>query len=153
MSKLFDVLEPIAGRIAEQQGLELVDIEMIRSGSDRILRILIDKPGGVGLEDCEKFSEPFSNELDVIDPIKDSYYLEVSSPGPERPLRKDGDFTRFVGSEVEIRLKEAFEGKRIIRGRLAGLENQDIVVVTDAVREVIPRTLVAKAKLKPNFDF
>lgn len=153
MSKLFDVLEPIAGRIAEQQGLELVDIEMIRSGSDRILRILIDKPGGVGLEDCEKFSEPFSNELDVIDPIKDSYYLEVSSPGPERPLRKDGDFTRFVGSEVEIRLKEAFEGKRIIRGRLAGLENQDIVVVTDAVREVIPRTLVAKAKLKPNIDF
>lgn len=153
MSKLFDVLEPIAGRIAEQQGLELVDIEMIRSGSDRILRVLIDKPGGVGLEDCEKFSEPFSNELDVIDPIKDSYYLEVSSPGPERPLRKDGDFTRFAGSEVEIRLKEAFEGKRIIRGRLAGLENQDIVVVTDAVREVIPRTLVAKAKLKPNIDF
>ena len=153
MSKLFDVLEPIAGRIAEQQGLELVDIEMVRSGSDRILRILIDKPGGVGLEDCEKFSEPFSNELDVIDPIKDSYYLEVSSPGPERPLRKDTDFIRFIGSEVEIRLKEALEGKRVVKGRLAGLENQDIVVDIDAVRVVIPRVLVTQAKLKIDFDF
>lgn len=153
MSKLFDVLEPIAGRIAEQQGLELVDIEMVRSGSDRILRVLIDKPGGVGLEDCEKFSEPFSNELDAIDPIKDSYYLEVSSPGPERPLRKDNDFTRFAGSEVEIKLKEAIEGKRVIKGRLAGLENQDIVIVTDAVRIVIPRALVTQAKLKIDFGF
>jgi len=153
MSKLFDVLEPIAGRIAEQQGLELVDIEMVRSGSDRILRILIDKPGGVGLEDCEKFSEPFSNELDTLDPIKDSYYLEVSSPGPERPLRKDADFTRFAGSEVEIRLKEALEGKRVIKGRLAGLINHDVVVDADAVRIVIPRDLVTQARLKIDFDF
>ncbi|HBE05312.1 MAG TPA: ribosome maturation factor RimP [Firmicutes bacterium] len=153
MPKLFDALEPIASKIAEQQGLELVDIEMVRSGSDRILRVSIDKPGGVGLTDCEKFSEPFGNELDVIDPIKERYYLEVSSPGPERPLRKDSDFTRFAGSEVEIRLKEVLEGKRVIKGRLAGLENQDLVIVIDGVQQVIPRILVTQAKLKPDFDF
>lgn len=126
---------------------------MVRSGSDRILRVLIDKPGGVGLEDCEKFSEPFSNELDVMDPIKDSYYLEVSSPGPERPLRKDADFIRFAGSEVEIKLKEAFEGKRVIKGQLAGLENQDIAINTDKGKKVIPRNLVTQAKLKVDFGF
>ena len=98
--KTEEILQPLM----EANGFELVDVEYVKEGGTWYLRAYIDKPGGIAIDDCELISRALSDELDAQDFIEDSYILEVSSPGLGRPLKKDRDFERSIGQEVEVRL-------------------------------------------------
>lgn len=131
-----------------QEGLELVDVEYQKDGPNWFLRIFIDKPGGVNLDDCERISNLVGSVLDRADIIPQKYYLEVSSPGVERPLKKPEDFERFRGSEVTVRTKAKIEGSKNFQGVLAGYEDDQVVLETKDGLIKIPFHLIGKAKLK-----
>lgn len=114
--------------IANALSFELVDVEFLKEGVNWYLRVYIDKPGGIAIDDCQALSEKLSDILDDVDPIKQSYILEVSSPGLERPLKKDSDFERFKGEVVEVRLFQPLNGKKIYEGVILGLIEEKIVI-------------------------
>lgn len=111
----------IAERVTASQGLELVDCEFRGGGKARMLRLYIDKPGGVTHEDCASVSREVGTILDVEDAVPGSYTLEVSSPGLDRKLMKASDYERFTGSRVKVTTREPIEGNRSFEGRLRGL--------------------------------
>lgn len=135
--------------------MELVDVEYLREGGRWVLRLFIDKPGGVSLEDCQTISRQVERVLDVEDPIETAYSLEVSSPGVARPLKKRDDFRRFAEREVEIRTfgPVGEPPRRNFKGRLLGIDEEDIIRV-EIGGEVfeLPWDQVAKAKLAVDFD-
>lgn len=149
--RIVPVVEPIARRIADETELELVDIDFVKAGAGRILRVLVDKPGGVTVDDCERFSEPFSRALDEADPIAESYYLEVSSPGLDRPLKSDRDFARFKGERIQIKLTETFEGTRALSGVLNGFEEGCVLLLDGDKERRVPQRLIRRAALMPEF--
>ena len=97
-------IEELVQPIIDTNNFELVDVEYVKEAGEYYLRIFVDKEGGISLNECEVVSRALSEILDVKDPIKDNYYLEVSSPGLDRPLKKDKDFVRYQGRDVEINL-------------------------------------------------
>jgi ribosome maturation factor RimP len=107
----------------EEQGFELVEVEFRPEGGRRVLRVYIDKPGGVTIDDCADMSNLLSTALDVADFISGTYYLEVSSPGIDRPVRKPEDFARFVGEPVKLRAQTAVQGRKRFAGVLTGFED------------------------------
>lgn len=107
----------------------LVDIEYIKEGSDNYLRIYFDKDGGLKLEDCESLSKIIGEELDRQDFIKDSYYLEISSPGLDRPIKTEKDFNREKGKKVDIKLYKKIKGLKEIVGVLLGLDDDNNVLI------------------------
>ena len=123
MSKITDTVTSLAAPLAEELGLELWDVEYVREAGQWFLRVYIDKEGGVGINDCEALSRALDPVLDEADPIPDSYVFEVSSAGAERELKRPGDFDRFMGSPVEVRLYRPFEGSKTWTGCLAGYED------------------------------
>ncbi len=123
-------LEKIAGPIAESLEYDLVDIEFIKESGQYYLRVYIDKDGGVGLDDCQAMSQLLSDKLDEVDPISVSYYLEVSSPGLDRPLKNDKDLKRNINKEIEIKLYEAIDGKKILEGILKDYDHEYIYLKT-----------------------
>ncbi|MDD6339090.1 MAG: ribosome maturation factor RimP [Butyrivibrio sp.] len=114
--------------IVEQNGFELVDVEYVKEGSDNYLRAYIDKPGGIMIEDCEIVSRAFSDLLDEKDFISESYILEVSSPGLGRPFRKDKDFQRNIGEEVEFKLFSPVNRKKDYVGILKAFDSETITI-------------------------
>ena len=116
---MLPILEPI---IAEK-GLELVDLEFVKEGVNWYLRVYIDKDGGVNIDDCEAVSRALEVKLDEKDPIEQAYILEVSSPGIDRPLKKDADFVKYQGEIIDVKLYKAQDGSKQYQGRLLGLEN------------------------------
>lgn len=143
-----EVVAKLAEPLAVNMGLEVVDVEFVRHGSQRILRVLIDREGGVALHDCETLSKALGDNLDRIDPIPFSYCLEVSSPGIERPLKKERDFRRFAGHSVCCRLFRPLEGKKNFSGVLHGLDGQEILLEVEAGSVVrFPLSSVASARL------
>ncbi|MCR4434594.1 MAG: ribosome maturation factor RimP [Clostridiales bacterium] len=124
--KVEDIVTEIALPIIEKNSLELVEVEFIKEGANWYLRIYIDKPGGVSIDDCQAVSEAVSEELDKVDPIEQSYFLEVSSPGLDRPLKKEKDFEKFRGELIEIRLFQPIDGKKVFEGELLGLTENKI---------------------------
>lgn len=126
--KVEEIVAELAGPILKDNRCELVDVEFVKEGGGWYLRIYIDKPGGVTIDDCQVVSERVSVLLDETDPIPQSYYLEVSSPGIGRPLKKDSDFERYRGEHVEVKLYEPMRGEKIFEGELEGLENGNIVI-------------------------
>lgn len=148
MSKLIEELFAMATPFAESLGLELVDIEFIKEGGQFVLRFLIDKEGGVTLDDCEAYSRIMDAELDRLDPINTSYALQVSSPGIERPLKKREDYERFRGKLIQVKLYKAVDGHKTYKGILYGLEGQQVLLETKKQKLIpIPLELVAKANL------
>jgi len=141
----------IVTRLAEEPvaslGLELVDVELVREGKARILRLIVDKPGGVSLDDCTAVSR-------LVDPLIDSHaeasghdYFEVSSPGLERPLKTDRDLARHLGEEVEMKLYQAMDGKKTWKGRLAPCSEAEIRLdLDDGTQLAVPQQAVAKIK-------
>lgn len=119
--KIEDVVSEIVAPITERHSYELVDVEYIKEGSNWYLRVYIDKPGGINIDDCQIVSEELSDELDKIDPIDQSYFLEVSSPGLGRPLKRDKDFEKYKGELVEVKLYQPVDGKKVLEGELLGL--------------------------------
>ncbi len=145
-AELTAVVEPKCKRLADQLGFELVDVCLDKEGAGKYLRIYIDKPEGISLDDCENYHRAIQPQLESYD----YDFLEVSSPGVDRPLKKDRDFERALGSEIEIKLFKAMDGQKLITGILAGLENGEIVLDTPAGEKRIPRK--AAALVKPVVD-
>ena len=131
-------------------GLELVDVEFRREANGWILRLYIDKPGGVVLGDCQRVSEELSDLLDIEDLIGHPYSLEVSSPGLYRPLRLESDFLRFVGQRARISTSSAVAGQRRFLGILRGYEEERILLEReDGTIALIPYALIVKSRLDP----
>jgi ribosome maturation factor RimP len=139
--------EELARSLAEANGLELVLVELVREPIGRILRVLLDKPGGVTVEDCQAVAEPLSRALDEETPVRGPYSLEVSSPGIERPLVKRADFERFSGRPAAIRLARPLDGRRKFRGTLAGADGDDVLLDVEGAQLRLPRNGIAKAHL------
>ncbi len=118
----------IAAPIVESKGFDLVDVEYVKEGSNWYLRVYLDKDDGITIDDCQIISEELSDKLDKKDPISNSYFLEVSSPGLERPLKRDKDFERYKGESVEVRLFSSVDKKGTFEGELIGLEENNIVI-------------------------
>lgn len=137
--------------IVRDRGLELVDVEYVKEGTHWYLRLYIDKDGGVDMDDCTSVSHAVSDMLDEKNPIPQAYMLEVSSPGLERPLKKEADYIRFRESLVTVYTTSPFQGYKQFTGNLVGLINDEIVLEYEDKRIAIPRTLVKKAHLALDF--
>jgi ribosome maturation factor RimP len=143
-------IEDIARRVAESEGLEVVEVEVKGGGAHRLVRISIDKPDGVTHGDCELISQQVGTILDVEDVVPGGRYtLEVSSPGVERKLVKPLDYQRFQGKKAKVTLREPVEGRRNWEGTLGGLEDGVIRLNVDPGHAVcFPFDMVQKANLK-----
>ena len=141
------LLEPAVAAM----GFELVDTEFSGSGRQAVLRIYIDNPEGVTVDDCVQVSRQVSAILDVEDPIPGQYMLEVSSPGLDRPMVKREDFQRFAGEVVKIRMSVAVLGRRNFTGRLVGIESDTVILEMDNESFDLPFGDIEKARLVPQF--
>ena len=149
--KITELVAELLGDFLEQEGYELYNTEFVKEGRDWFLRVYLDKLAEgeyVGTEDCEKVSRFLSEKLDEEDPIEQNYYLEVSSPGMDRPLLKPEHYQRYAGQEVEIRLYRGKDGTKNIQGVLGGI-SEETVTVTDHNDKVWQLELseIAKANL------
>jgi len=148
-AEIVERVRALAEPILTDRGLELVAVEFQREARGWILRLYMDRAGGVTLDDCQKVSEEIGDHLDVADVIDHPYHLEVSSPGLDRPLTRDADFLAFTAKVARITTREPIEGQRNFRGRLAGLVDGAVILDLADGRQVrIPRGLIAKARLE-----
>ncbi|MFC4775354.1 ribosome maturation factor RimP [Paenibacillus sp. GCM10023252] len=146
-SKIKSVVEEMVRPFVDSQGFELVDVEYVKEGSNYFLRVFVDKDGGIDIDECGRISEYLSEKLDENDPITDAYFLEVSSPGAERPLKKAEDVAKAVGKQVYITTYEPIEGAKEFEGRLLSFDNDQAVVQTGKKKVAIPYAKVASARL------
>lgn len=144
-----DELEKLLEPSIERLGYELSDLEVRIGGKSGVIRLFIDHPEGIGIEDCEKVSSAVSALLDVEDPIPDHYDLEVSSPGWNRKLRKIEHFQRFVGETVKVEMRFPIEGRKRFRGTLLSSDDANIVVDVDGVSHTLPMATIDTARLVP----
>ena len=128
MSKITEKVEALAKPVVEDEGCELWAVEYVREAGTWYLRVLIDKDGGVGIDDCERISRRLDPILDEADPIPDSYVFEVGSAGAERELKRPSDFERYIGSEVEVKLYQPYQGKKSYVGSLEAYEDGNVTV-------------------------
>lgn len=122
------LIEKMAEPILIQHNYELVDVEYVKEAGTWYLRIYIDKEGGITIDDCEIVSKALDVELEKKDPIKDPYILEVSSPGLDRPLKKDKDFERSIGKEVEIKTYKPVDNQKEFIGTLEGFDFNEVII-------------------------
>ena len=152
-SSVADRVQAIAERVAIDHGVELVHAEVAGPDNKPIVRIFIDKPNGVTHQDCSEVSLHVGTVLDVEDFIHASYTLEVSSPGIERGLYKRHDYERFAGSLAKLRTRKPIHGQRNFRGRLLGIDGEDILFEDRTSGPVrVPFEVVAKANLEMDVD-
>lgn len=137
--------------IVEENGFELVDVEYVKEGSSWYLRAYIDKPGGITVDDCEIVSRKVSDLLDKEDFISDAYILEVSSPGLGRPLKKDKDFERSIGQEVEIRLYRTLDHRKEYQGVLKAYDKGTVTIMEDGNEITLNRAELALIRLALDF--
>jgi ribosome maturation factor RimP len=138
----------LAEQVAASMGLEVVLVEIKGDGNRSVIRVFIDQPAGISLGDCERFSKHFSVSLDVEDWIPFRYFLEVSSPGVNRPLVKEADFHRFCGKNAKVRTRPPIEGQRSFRGKIVGVtEGRLTLEVTPGKQIVIALADIEKANL------
>lgn len=137
--------------IVEQFGFELVDVEYVKEGGTWYLRGYIDKPGGITINDCEVVSRQFSDRMDEEDFIPDSYVMEISSPGLDRPLRKPKDFERSIGKEVEIRTYRPVDHCKEFVGTLVSCDDDTVTVETEGQNRVFDRKDIALVRLYIEF--
>ncbi|SEJ03156.1 ribosome maturation factor RimP [Pseudomonas linyingensis] len=152
MSSKLEQLQALLAPVVEALGYQCWGVEFISQGRHSLLRVYIDLPDGVLIEDCEKVSRQISGVLDVEDPISGEYTLEVSSPGMDRPLFTLEQFAAHVGEQVKIRLRSPYEGRRNFQGLLRGVEEQDVVVQVDEHEYLLPVDSIDKANIIPRFD-
>ncbi|WP_128894203.1 ribosome maturation factor RimP [Longirhabdus pacifica] len=141
------IVEDLITPYLTEHQFELVDIEYVKEGKNYFLRIFIDKDGGVDIDDCGQISEYISEKLDEDDPITEAYFLEVSSPGAERPLKNEKDYLRAVGKHVYIKTYEPITGKKEFEGTLTAYEEETFVVEENKKSYKIPLGKVANARL------
>ncbi|MCM3569064.1 ribosome maturation factor RimP [Neobacillus mesonae] len=156
MSKVTEMVEELAAPICQELDIELVEIEYVKEGKSWFLRVYIDKDKGVDIEDCGLVSERLSEKLDEIDPIPHNYFLEVSSPGAERPLKKPKDFEKAIGKNVFLKTYEPIDGEKNFEGILQEFDGQivkiEIKIKTRKKTIEIPYEKVANARLAVTFS-
>ena len=145
-AELTSIVTPKCQRLADQLGYELVEVSLDKEGADKYLRIYIDKPEGITLNDCEAYHRAIQPQLEAYD----YDFLEVSSPGVDRPLKKDRDFERAIGTEVEVHLFKAMDGTTQLTGFLQDFSKEEIVLDTPAGEVRLARK--ACALVKPVVD-
>ena len=141
------MIEPVVNGL----GCELWGIEFSAQGNQSTLKIYIDSPSGIGIEDCERVSRQVSGLLDVEEPLKGKYMLEVSSPGMDRPLYTLDQFQQYLGANVKLRLRSAFEGRRNFVGKLCAVEDGDVVLRVDEHEYLLPFDAIDRASIMPDF--
>lgn len=157
MSTVVETVTTIVTPILEAQNFELVEVEFVKEGKSWFLRVFIDKEGGIDIEECAFVSEQLSDKLDACDPdpIPQAYFLEVSSPGAERPLKKEEDYDRAVGEYIHLSLYQPVEGEKQFEGFLQSFDEEQLVIkIRIKTREkelTIERKNIAKARLAIQF--
>jgi ribosome maturation factor RimP len=153
--KVTTVIEELVVPILDKMQLELVDIEFKKEGQNWFLRVYIDSEKDVDIEDCGTVSELLSDLLDETDPITQAYFLEVSSPGAERPLKKETDIEKAVGKNVYVTLYEPFKGEKSFQGKLISFEDKELTIATKQKTRTIEVKLayekIASARLAVTF--
>jgi ribosome maturation factor RimP len=151
--ELNEKIRSLAEPILVSLGLDLVEVAYAGNFRNGVLRIFIDKPGGVTLEDCERAHRYLGHALDVEDPIPHAYTLEVSSPGLDRPLRGESDFSRHRGERVRVRTASPLEGRREWTGEIVGVGAEKVTLkISDKQALEVPLSEVVQAKLLPSFS-
>ena len=149
--KVTDQVTAFAQPVVERFGCRLWDVEYVREGSERYLRVFIDKDGGVDIDDCEKIHRALDPILDEQDPIAESYHFEVSSAGLERALKRPGDFEQFMGSPVLVKLYRPRNGLKEIPGTLRGYEDGKVTVEAGKETITFEKSQVALVRLRVEF--
>ncbi|WP_249869750.1 ribosome maturation factor RimP [Oceanobacillus saliphilus] len=154
-SHVIKIAEELVNPILEAKNLELADIEYVKEGKNWFLRVYIDKEGGVDIVECGEVSEQLSEKLDETDPIKEPYFLEVSSPGVERPLKSKEDFIKNINNNVFVKLYERIDGEREFEGILKAFKDDtatiEYKIKTRKKTVEIPYDKIAKARLAVMF--
>lgn len=149
MNKIAQRVYDLALPVAEKMGLDIWDVEYIKEAGEWYLRVYIDKAeGGIFINDCEAFSRELDPILDEEDPIDGSYVFEVSSAGAERQLKRPGDFERFMGSNVEVKLYKAVDGRKNYQGTLSGYEDGKVTIDVSGIELSFEKELVAAVRLR-----
>ena len=148
--KIEGLVEKLVTEIIQGTALELVDVEYVKE-RDWYLRVYLAKEGGIGVEDCQWVSERLEQKLDTLDPIKESYFLEVSSPGLDRPLKKPKDFARHLGDKVEVHTFAPVNGKKTLVGTLLAADDGAISLDIDGSPMSIPRDQASQVRLHVEF--
>lgn len=152
-----DTVTTIVTPILEEKDFDLVDVEFVKEGKNWFLRVFIDKDGGIDLDDCVAVSEILSEQLDTMDPdpIPQAYFLEVSSPGAERPLKKDKDFEQALNEYIHVSLYQSLDGEKQFDGFLTAIDKETLTLkvrIKTRDKEItIPRKEIAKARLAIQF--
>lgn len=152
MASKQELLQSLIAPVVASLNCELWALEYLTQGRYTTLRIFIDGPNGVSLEDCEKVSRQVSAVLDVEDPIDGEYTLEVSSPGLDRALFTPAHYARFVGEDVNVRLRIARDGRRRFKGKIVSVTDSDVVLLVEGTEIQMPVDAIDKANIEPNFD-
>lgn len=150
-SEVPSLVRELAEPICQVEGMELIHVEYQREIGGRILRLYVDKPGGVTLGDCSMISSQLGDILDLKLSTEDAYMLEISSPGPDRPLSRLSDFEKFQGAAAAIKTSRPVNGRKKFKGILAGVTASDIQLKTENGNILIPHQDVVKARLV-NYD-
>jgi len=143
--------EALLSPIVESNGFELVDVEYVKEAGNWYLRGYIDKPGGITVNDCETVSRAFSDRLDEDDFIEDSYIMEISSPGLDRPLKKEKDFARSIGKLVEIRTYRPIEKQKEFCGELTAYDNNSVTIDEEGTPRTFDKKDIALVRLAIDF--
>ena len=151
MGRISELVLSLSAPIAAEQSVEIWKVEFVKEGGTRLLRVYLDHKDGVSIEMCENFSRALEKKLDELDPIEESYVLEVSSPGIERELRRPADFERFLGSRVRVTLYRAAHGARIHEGTLKAYSGEGLLMSTSGGELLFDIKAIAKATLA--FEF
>lgn len=157
LSTVVETVTALAQPIVAQHQFELVDVEFVKEGKGWYLRVYIDKPGGINIEECAMVSDELSEQLDAIDPdpIPQAYFLEVSSPGAERPLKKPEDFEGAVGEYIHVSLYQKIGQSKIYEGTLEELRDDALDLTVNLKGRIktltIPRDAIAQARLAIKF--
>ena len=149
--KVTELVESFARPVVEEKGCTLWDVEYVREGSERFLRLYIDKDGGVDINDCEAVHRAIDPILDEKDPIAESYHFEVCSAGLERALKRPGDFEQFMGSAVTVKLYRPRNGLKEIPGILRGYEEGKVTVEAGKETITFEKSEVALVRLRVEF--
>lgn len=149
---LINTIKEYCEPVIEELGYDLVDLEYVKENNENYLRFYIGKPDGITIDDCQRASESIGEKLDELDPIQESYYLEVSSPGLDRPLKTDKDLKRNLGKDVDISLYKNLDGKKKYNGELVDYNDKHIKIRMDNLEEKeIERDIIATIKLSLKF--
>lgn len=152
MTRREEDLEQLLAPTVRGLGCEIWGVEYFPAGHRSTLRVYIDAPDGVTVDDCERVSQQLSGVLEVEAPIRSDYTLEVSSPGLDRVLFKTEQYAPFVGAEVDVRLKFPLDGRRRLVGRLAEASESEVVLEVEGGRSAVPREQIQRARVVPQYE-